>query len=93
MVGNLSLATTTDSQKEAMFGLPTVRGTDGIHYRGAVGSSLLTNSIVEGLTAASSTAAQPTGWSTQSRRGAASTPALSTSTQVPTANRFLVLNC
>ena len=33
MVGNLSLATTTDSQREALFGLPDGQGTNRIHFR------------------------------------------------------------
>ena len=101
VVGHPSLAITSTSKEQAMFGSPSGRGADGkrvdgIHFRGAEGSSFVTKSIVEGLKAAASSCpddAQPAGWSTQSRRGAASTPALPTSPPVPTANRFLVLNC
>ena len=99
MVGHPSLATTSDSQRQALFGLPASRGTDGIHFRGTEGSNLFTHSIVEGLKAASAEAAGlPTGWITQGRRGAATipstaTPASSTSNQIPTYNRFTVLNC
>ena len=95
-----SLTTNSGHRQQAMFGLPGSKGTDGIHYRGAEGSKYLTNSIVEGIKkAAASTApgtSQPTGWSTQSRRGAATIPATSPATpatQVTTGNRFTVLNC
>ena len=79
-----------------MFGHAANPRTDGIHFRGEEGSLYLTHSIVEGLKTAGvamSGADQPEGWRTQHRRGAASTPATTTSTQVSTSNQFAVLNC
>ena len=87
---------TTSTRREAMFGLASNPRTDGIHFRGKEGSLYLTHSIVEGLKTAGvamSGADQPEGWRTQHRRGAASTPANTTSTQVSTSNQFAVLNC
>ena len=95
-----SLTTNSGHRQQAMFGLPGSKGTDGIHYRGAEGSKYLTNSIVEGIKSAGAStapgAAQPAGWSTQPRRGAAIIPATIPATpasQATTNNRFTVLNC
>ena len=96
VLGHPSLTISSDSKAEAMFGSSSSRGHDGIHYRGAEGSSALTNSIIEGLTAPAAESVQPEGWRVQGRQGAAATPATSatpTYSQVLTNNRFEVLNC
>ena len=62
VLGHPTLTTSSEAKKEAMFGLPSRRGCDGIHFRGAEGRAAYTNSIIEGLTAAAPVVAQPEGW-------------------------------
>ena len=76
-----------------MFGSSSSRGWDGIHYRGAEGSSRLTSSIVEGLTAAAPEPAQAGEWRVQGRQGAATTTTTPIYSQVVTSNMFQGLNC
>ena len=75
VLGHPSLTISSDSKAEAMFGSSSSRGHDGIHYRGAEGSTAYTNSIIEGLTAAAPVESLPEGWRVQGRQGAATSPA------------------
>ena len=82
-------ATQDPAIRSAMFGSPSARETDGIHFRGSEGSYRHTSSLITALKSAGLG-----GWSSQGPRGAARQPAVRTYSQVVgTSNHFKVLNC
>ena len=91
MAGHSSLlsATQDSSNRLALFGSPSARGPDGIHFRGTEGKNRHTSSVVAALKSA-----LPGGWSSQGPRGAARPQSVSTYSQVvQTSNQFEALNC
>ena len=91
VVGHPALALTTAAKTVAMFGKPSTHRSVGIHFRGSEGARRHTDSVLTALKSAG--LAVPTGWSTQSRRGAArSQPSGSYSQALQTGNMFELLN-
>ena len=79
-------ATQDPAIRSALFGSPTGRGTDGIHFRGHEGRNWHTSSVVTALKSAGLGA-----WKSQGPRGAARQPADRTYRQVVgTSNQFQV---
>ena len=76
------------STRSALFGSPSARGSDGIHFRGKEGSKRHTSSVIAALKTAGLG-----GWSTQGPRGAARPDTAPTYSQVAaTSNTFEALN-
>ena len=83
-----SLTLASKDMRSAVFGSPSARGTDGIHFRGKEGSKTHTSSIISALKSAGLN-----DWSTQGRRGAGRQQNGRTHSQtVGTSNQFAVLN-
>ena len=75
--------------RSALFGSPSARGSDGIHFRGKEGSNRHTSSVIAALKLAGLG-----GWSTQGPRGSARPNTVQTYSQVAaTSNSFEALNC
>ena len=90
VVGHPSLSPTTEAKTTAMFGHPSTRRSDGIHFRGGSGARRHTDSVMSALRSAGLAGA---GWTTQGRRGAASFhPAGNNSQTLQTGNMFETLN-
>ena len=91
VAGHTSLlpATQDPAIRSAVFGSPSTRGSDGIHFRGSEGNNRHTSSVISALKSAGLG-----GWSSQGPRGAARLPAARTYSQmVGTSNQFQALNC
>jgi hypothetical protein len=89
VVGHPSLSPTTEAKTTAMFGRPSSRRSDGIHFRGGEGARRHTDSVKAALMSAGLA-----GWTTQGRRGAANFhPAGNNSQTLQTGNMFETLNC
>ena len=85
---SLNPATQEPALRTAVFGSPSARGTDGIHYRGKEGSTRHTSSVIAALKSAGLG-----GWSYQGPRGAARPQTAATYSQVvQTNNQFEGLN-
>ena len=75
--------------REALFGSPSDRGSDGIHFRGKEGRKRHTSSVIAALKSAGLG-----GWSSQGpRRAGRQEAGRSYSQAVRTSNQFDVLNC
>ena len=85
---SLTPATHDLALRSSLFGSPSARGSDGIHFRGKQGNTRHTSSVISALQSAGLG-----GWSTQGPRGAARPQPVRTYTQVAqTNNQFEVLN-
>ena len=84
-----SLTPTSQAMKFALFGSPTVRGTDGIHFRGRGSNKRHTNSVISALKTVGLG-----GWTVQSGLGAGRPQRDQTPNQtVRTSNQYSLLNC
>jgi hypothetical protein len=82
-------ATKDPAIRAAVFGAPSARGIDGIHFRGKEGSKRHTTSVIAALKSAGLG-----GWRSQGpRRAGRQEAARSYSQVVHTSNQFEVLNC
>ena len=83
-----SLHPTSQAMKSALFGSPSARSSDGIHFRGKEGNKRHTSSGISAIKSAGLG-----GWTVQSRRGAGRQQNDETSSQaVTTSNQFGMLN-
>ena len=82
-------ATQDPAIRSAVFGKPSARGTDGIHFRGKEGNKRHTSSVISALKSAGLG-----GWSSQAPRRAGRQEAARSYSQVAsTSNQYEVLNC
>ena len=91
LAGHPSLlpATQDPANRAAVFGKPSARGMDGIHFRGKEGNKRHTRSVISALKSAGLG-----GWSSQGpRRAGRQEAGRSYSQAVRTSNQFEVLNC
>ena len=83
-----SLHPTSQAMKSALFGSPSARSSNGIHFRGKEGNKRHSSSVISAIKSAA-----PGGWTVQSRLGSGSQRNDQTySEAVRTSNQFASLN-